>query len=202
MTTSFLFRLLAPIFVFCAALFASAEAQTVQPTSKDTPIHVELRVLIASTNQRASGKLPANLSTVSRQVNELVGQTDLRIAETHFGRIGHRGSMNYKSLANVAVYPGDIDTPSIMDWNLQGVEIGLQGNLTAKSFRFGARIPIRGASVGTEANAPRVVNYEDIGVSLGELTVSNGVPTLVGSLSLPNSEGKMFLVLTLSTGTK
>ncbi len=202
MTTTLLFRSFAPVFLICTAFFASAGAQSVQPSSNDTPIHVELRVLTATPDQKASVKLPAKLSAVSRHVTEMVGPTDLRIAETYIGRIGHRGSMNYKSLANVAVYPGDIDTPSIMEWNLTRVEIGLQGSLTANSFNFGARIPIRGARLGTDANATRVVNYEYIGVSLGELTVPNGVPTLIGSLSLPNSEGTMFLVLTLSTGTK
>ncbi len=202
MTTTILFRNFAPICLVFLSPFGSVIAQSSQPSSNEAPIHVELRVLTATPDQKTSIKLPSNLSAVSRQINDMVGTTDLRIAETYFGRIGHRGSMNYKSLANVAVYPGDIDTPSIMDWNLQGVEIGLQGTFKLNSFRFGARIPIRGARLGTESNAARVVNYENIGLSLGELSIPNGVPTLIGSLSLPNSDGTMFLVLTLSTATK
>ena len=42
-----------------------------------------------------------------------------------------------------------------------------------------------------------VTNYESVGLTLQRISIAEGTPTLIGTISLPRTTGTVFLVLTV-----
>lgn len=68
------------------------------------------------------------------------------------------------------------------------------------SLRFGARVPVvvgyRKDQTGKDEPA---VNYEQIGLTMSRLGISENVPTLIGTLDVPNGTDMIFVVMTAKT---
>jgi hypothetical protein len=181
------------------ALFAGEiRAQAVQPA--DESIQVTFHVLSASP-EAAAKKTPPALAGVVRQLSQSFGIEGVGVSETFFGMIGRRGSVEYKSVSN-ASFQGMPAMPGFLDWKVRGAEPFRTADgadaFVINSVSFGMRVPVRTNS-NPEGAGQGVVNYVWTGISLDRTTIRDGVPTLVGTLSLPNSTGKMYLVLTLSS---
>jgi hypothetical protein len=50
-----------------------------------------------------------------------------------------------------------------------------------------------------EANKQPAIGYESVGLDLNRITLPENAPTLVGTLTLPNTAGTLFLVITART---
>ena len=68
----------------------------------------------------------------------------------------------------------------------------------ADSFRFGARVPVvmSGPADASGKSLP-IYNYEPIGIALSRVGLTDGSPTLIGTLNLPGTSGTIFLIMTV-----
>ena len=192
--------LLLSIFIlsFSATSLAQADSRAQIGPSYD----VVLQIVIGGGDRAANQALPSNLSGITKQLRGNYQYAEYRLANTFIGRIANGGNFEFKSISNIFGRGPDRETPSFLEWSLFGLRSGQntpgKNDLTVQAFRFGARIPFRVGSPTVEAGKQfPAFHYEPIGVSSAHITVPENTPTLLGSLSLPNTNDAMFLVLTL-----
>jgi len=156
--------------------------------------------LIGGDAKAAGQALPQGLSTVAKQLRGNYSFADYRLANTYVGRIANGGNFEFKSISNLFGRSGDGETPSFLDWSLAGLRVGPnsagKSDLMLQGFRFGARVPVRTGIREEAGKQLPIFNYESIGLSSMRITLPENTPTLLGSLSLPNTDNAMFVVIT------
>jgi hypothetical protein len=183
-----------PLLFLFSAFSASAQSDQLEPS-----FEVALQVVIGSNEAASRAELPANLSTISKQLKGNFAFSNYRLANTFLGRVSNTGTVEYKSVSNILGQETDAESPTFFEWsmgNFRAVQSGFQ----ARGFRFGARVPVRTGSIkdaGGVANP--VINYESVGVSMTLIGLPANTPTLVGTISLPKTAGTIFLVATIKT---
>jgi hypothetical protein len=188
---------LANLAVVLAVSFTSAQ----QATQLEPSFDVALQLVVGSTDG-ARSEIPAELAGVTRQIKQSFGLTNYRLANTFIGRIANRGGFEYKSTSNIFGQESTGSTQTFLDWSLRDLQTmpspGGRTGFRAESFRFGARVPVL-ISAGTDAagKASPVYNYEPIGIALNRVGLTDGSPTLIGTLSLPGTSGTIFLIMTV-----
>jgi len=163
---------------------------------------IVLQVLIGSDTRNIGGQMPQNLAAVSRQLKVNYSFNELRLANTYVGRISNGGNFEFKSVSNLFGRDAANDRPSFLEWSLSGLKVEnkepIKSEVGLQVFRFGARIPIiTGQSKDGDGKVISIYNYENVGLTSTRIAMAENVPTLLGSLSLPNSDSSMFLILTL-----
>lgn len=178
--------------------FSQPEVRQVLEPSSD----ISLQLLIGSNGAVQGSDVPANLSAISKQVKGTFGFQNLRLASTLLGRISNTGSFEYKSLTNIFGQETNLASQTFMDWSIGDVRSmptakGTPG-FQAQKFRFGARVPVTTGTVKDEAGKMiPSVSYEQIGIAIGKMGLSENTPTLIGTLNLPGAGGTIFLVMTV-----
>jgi hypothetical protein len=174
-------------------------AQSVEPSYDMT-----LQLVVGSNETGSGSDIPADLLAVSRELKTHFAFTNYRISGTLIGRIANGGTFQYKSFANAFGREQAPGSQTFMDWSVAGfrnmpMASGKQG-FQAQSFRFGARVPviIGGAKDETGKLIPSF-NYEPIGLTLDKVGLSENVPTLIGTLNLPGTNGTIFLIMTVKS---
>lgn len=186
------------LLTFAVTSFAQGDARQAIEPSYD----VVLQIVVSGDDKAATQPMPQNLANIAKQLRANYSFPEYRLANTHIGRIANGGNFEYKAISNVFGRGQDSETPSFWDWSLTGLRSAAAGSgkndLHIQGFRFGARIPIRTSSFKDEAGKSQpIFNYESIGLNSVRVTLPENTPTLIGSLSLPNTTGTVFLVLTL-----
>ena len=177
----------------------TTQAQTEPPKPADANYEALLHVLVSG-NQGPGEAVPAGLSAVSRQIRAEFGSGNLRLINTYVGRLSNMGSLEYKGVSTAYGPEAMPGSPSFLDWrlaNLRSMQNAAgQPVFQFQSFRFGARVPVRVGNVADD-KAPVPINYEAIGLTVDRLSVRENVPTLIGTLTQPRTDGTFFLVLTV-----
>jgi len=176
---------------------AVASAQTESKPQPERDFEVVLHILVGS-NEGSSGQtLPASLTAVSRQLRSNFTFSGLRVANTFIGRISSNGNFEYRSVTNELGF--DAEGPqSFLEWSISNLH-GFANGLQANTFRFGARIPVKASGLRDDSGkAAPVFSYESIGLNLTRIGFPENAPTLLGSLSLPKTNGTLFLVMTVT----
>lgn len=190
------------VFLITAASgFGQADQNKLAEPNYEATLHV-----LAGSNQAGQGEaLPSLLSPVAKQIRGEFGTTNLRLINTYLGRMSNTGNLDYKGVSNAYVQEPQAGSPSFLDWRLVGLRNLQNGSGQSvyqfQSFRFGARVPVRIGSFQDE-KAPAPINYEAIGLTLDRMSVRDNVPTLVGTLTQPKTDGTLFLVLTVKNVDK
>jgi hypothetical protein len=170
---------------------STAPAQTDASQQLEPSYEIALHVVVGS-NDAAKTDLPGNLSNISRYLKGNFPFSTYRLTNTMFGRISNTGTVEYKGVTNVFGMENDADLQSFLDWTIGGFR-ALPTGFQARSFRFGARVPVR-VSPGGPA-----VSYESIGLSMNMIGLPSNKPTLIGTIGLPRASGTMFLIATVRT---
>ncbi len=186
------------VFSLIAGYSVFINAQTTEPS-----YNVSLQLVIGSNDNSSRAELPAELAAVSKQIKGSFQFSNYRVANTLIGRIANNGTFQYQSVANMSEREPLPASPTFLDWslvNLRNVpnakgQMGFQ----AQSFRFGARVPVVTGSREENGKTTPNVNYESIGLSLQKLGVTENVPTVVGTLTLPGTSGTIFLIMTVKS---
>ncbi|MBK7393907.1 MAG: hypothetical protein IPI64_11515 [Chloracidobacterium sp.] len=190
------------IFVISLMLTLSASilAQTSPPV--EPSYNISLQLVIGSNDAQTRGDLPAELNNVSRQLKSNFAFSNYRLASTFFGRISNTGSFEYKSTSNIFGQESSGATQSFIEWaaldfrttpNAAG-----QTAFQTRTLRFGARVPVLMTERKDDGGkAVPVYNYEQIGLNLSKVGLSQNTPTLIGTLNLPGTSGTIFLVMTV-----
>lgn len=181
-------------------LSASILAQT--PTQVEPSYNISLQLIIGSNDAQNRGDLPAELNNVSRQLKSSFAFTNYRLASTFLGRISNTGNFEYKSTSNIFGQESSGATQSFIEWS--AIQFRAMPNAAGQtgfqtqSFRFGARVPVLIAERKDEGGKVQpVFNYEQIGLNLSKVGLSQNTPTLIGTLNLPGTSGTIFLVMTV-----
>lgn len=187
------------LFVFLFTFTANAQTAPPLPDLEQN-FEVVMNVVLGSDSGPARSALPANLSEVVGQLKASMAFNNYSVANTYFGRVADAGSLEYRSVADIFGIEAGSENPSFVEWKIGRIRSvpgnGRRHSFTIEGFRFGARVPIRMGSAGQDGKTPLV--YEGIGLNLGNVNVAAGSPTLVGTLSLPRSNGTLFLVMTVN----
>ncbi len=189
------------LFVFASMNFAvtAAYGQTVEPS-----YDVSLQLLVGSNDGGSIPEVPQNLSAISRQIKGAFPFLNYRLAHTLLGRVSNTGSLEYKSVGDVFAQPSDRRFESFLEWTMGNIRNmptakGPSG-FQAQAFRFGARVPVvTGNAKDETGKLIPIVNYEQIGLSLGKIGLSENMPTLMGTVNLPGAGGTIFLVMTVKS---
>jgi len=192
--------LLFPIFSFIF-LIGAASAQ-VEPKTIEPSYEAILHLIVGSGDASGNDGLPQNLSNVSRQIKNNFTFANYRLANTFVGRIANFGSFEYKSLSDMFGQEKDNDSRTFLEWTLGGLravpDAAGQNSFQAQTFRFGARVPVKtGQTKNSEGQIIDIINYEQVGLSMNRTSLGENKPTLIGTLSLPKTNGTLFLVLTI-----
>ena len=187
-------------FLLSTLVLASAAAAQVDPRSQIEPSYDVVLQLVVGTDERSAGQpLPQNLTGVIRQLRSNYSFADYRLSNTYLGRRANGGNFEFKSLATIFGGGAQSETPSFMEWSLHSLRAAPNSagrNDIAVGFRFGARVPVRVSTREEGGKQFPVFNYEPIGLNTARVTLTENTPTLLGTLSLPNSNNTMFVVVT------
>jgi hypothetical protein len=191
-----------PKFIFLIAAFfligllspvASLAQSTDNRQQAEQSYEVVLQILIASNTGR--NQTPQSLSNVLKRLKTNYSFSDYRLAQTYVERtsfaVEHKGMLSELSQTQSSA------TPAFSEWKLYGLksvpDAKGQNTIQFQNFVFGARIPI----VVSNSKGESGVNYESIGLNVTKFSLSENVPTVVGSLSTSKLDELMFLVLTV-----
>ena len=188
------------IFVFSliAACSAFMYGQQIEPS-----YNISLNLVIGSNDGTARAELPAELAAVSKQIKSSFQFANYRVANTLIGRISNAGSFQYQSVANMSDKEPLPASPTFLDWSL--VEFRNmpnakgQAGFQARSFKFGAKVPVLVGSREDNGKTMPSINYESIGLSLERIGIFENVPTVIGTLTLPGTSGTIFLIMTVKS---
>lgn len=190
-----------PLLLFTTSVLGQAE----QSKPVDASYEAVLYVLVGNNQASAGESLPGSLSAVAKQLKNEFGSSNLRLLNTYLGRVSNNGALEYKGVSNAYVEMPQAGSPSFLDWRLTGLRTGQnqagQSVYQLQSFRFGARVPVR-VGVFQDEKAPAPINYEAIGLTLDRLSVRDNVPTLIGTLTQPRTDGTLFLVLSFKAADR
>ena len=193
----------AAFFVVCLFSVTNFSAQTeTQQRQAEPSYEVVLHLLTASNISSDKNSVPQSLSNVVKKLKTNYTFSNYRLASTYLGRIANTGNFEFKIVSNEASQDQENYVPIFSEWSLVALrnlpnEKG-QNSIQFQSFRFGRRVPVRTATLKDESGKTSdVVNYEQIGLNMQKFSVSENVPTIVGSLSTAKPDELMFLVLTV-----
>lgn len=192
--------------IFAVAIFTTALTGFGQADPRagfDQSYEVMLQVVTASNDAPNRNDLPANLSAISKELKTNFSFSNYHVATTLLGRVYDNGTVEYKSVTNGFVPDYTPGSQTFLEWTINNFrnvpgDKGQPG-VRAEGFRFGARVPVITSNVKTEGGTgmPAVINYEAIGLTLRQVGLTQNVPTLLGTLSLPGTTGTIFLVVTV-----
>ena len=197
------YKRLLSLLVFSASLLTTAIWSYGQgdPSKAADPTHeAVLHVLVESAQGAAGESVPQSLAATARQLRSDFGASNLRLINTHYGRLSNAGNLEYKGVSAAYSQESQAGAPSFMDWRLSGLRSSHnsagQAVYQLQGFRFGARVPVR---VGTpkEESGPAPINYESIGLTLDRVSIRENTPTLIGTLIQPKTDATVFLILTV-----
>ena len=135
---------------------------------------------------------------VTKQIRDNFVFGNYRLLNTYVGRVANNGSLEYKSVSSLPGPERELDSPSFLEWQLNGLRSSdsAVGNdlLLMQMFRFGARVPIK-ITATENGKTNQAINYESVGLNVSRLSVASNSPTLIGTITLPRTAGTVFLVL-------
>lgn len=206
--------LLACCFIIAAERIASAQEQgaatagTAGALREEVNYDVQLDLIIASNNAAEKGGVPQSLEGIVKQLRTSLPFMNYRLTTTFITRIKDGGSLDSTgvggSLLPTTIGPG---TPTFYNFNLTHVKMERDARgqtfIRIPRFRFNLRMPIiTGTTLTSAGNAGTpIINYETVGIST-EMSVREGTPTLVGTLSTNRPEELMLLLITMKQSSQ
>lgn len=178
------------IFLFSAL----AAAQTVDANRASKSYDVLLQVLVSG----GAGDLPPALADAGRKLKLNFPAANFSLSNTFMGKASDGGSLSHKGLAAMALQSGiSTDAPVFSEYYLNQLK-RTENNLQIETFRYGMRVPVKTLAIKTEAGKESpVINYEQIGLTVNRLTLSENVPTVIGTLTTSKPNEIIVLVLTI-----
>lgn len=183
------------IFAAAAVLLFGGRVSFAQtpPAAEQRSYEAVLYVILGSDDATAGDELPPKLGAVGKQIRDNFQFSSYRVLNTYLGRMADNGSLEYKSVSSFQNASLEPESPSFLEWHLARLSKDPNGrNFSFELFRFGARVPVK---MGNEAGKPVV--YESVGLTLNRFGLLEGMPTLIGTISLPKTTGTVFLVMSV-----
>lgn len=193
-------KILSIIFVAAVVVFGGriSFAQGESKSARESSYEAMLYVVLGSDEAAQGAELPKSLLPVTKQIRDNFVFGNYRLLNTYVGRVANNGSLEYKSVSSLPGPERELDSPSFLEWQLNGLRSSdsAVGNdlLLMQMFRFGARVPIK-ITATENGKTNQAINYESVGLNVSRLSVASNSPTLIGTITLPRTAGTVFLVL-------
>ncbi len=178
-----------------------AQTQNQMPPA-DTSYEVVLHILTASNNPAGKSSVPQSLSNVVKKLKTVYSYSDYSLNSTYFERVANTGVLEFKGISKNLDQNQENFASVFTEWTLGRLQTSPNGqgenSVQFDGFRFGQRVPvITGISTDASGKTSNVVNYEQIGLTLKSLSLSENVPTIIGSLSTSKPDELIFLIMTV-----
>lgn len=188
-----------PLLALPLLILICLSAAVAQSDALESSYEVALHVVIGSNDGGTKTDLPANLSVISKHLKGNFSFSNYRLANTFLGRISNTGNIEYKSVSNILGQETDAESQTFLEWSMGNFR-AMPNGFQARSFRFGARVPVRTGTFKDPAGTiTPVVNYESVGLTMSLIGLPANTPTLIGTISLPKTTGTIFLVATIKS---
>ena len=182
----------------------SAPAARAEARRDEVNHDVQLYLLAASNEPGDRGNVPQSVEGVLRQLRATLPFSNYRLATTFLNRVRDGGTLEVSGVGGAPLLagPSNSASPAFFRFNLQRVRLlaGADGQpfIQVEKLHFGLKIPVQTASVGGEGGKPSypVIQYQDTGIST-EMSVREGVPTVVGTMTSSQPGEAFILVVTL-----
>ena len=170
----------------------------------DINYEVQLHLLVTAEGAEGAAKVPQALDGVVRQLKSSLPPADYRLAATFINRVRDGGRFEVKTVGGspFTTPQPNSPTPAFFQFFLGGVKLADEqsggGLVNVQDFRLGLKVPIQTATVNSDKTLQGypVIQYEDTGINT-QMSVREGEPTLVGTLST-SRPGQLFaLVITI-----
>jgi len=194
-----LFSLL--LFTIASQLALSISAQQPDPDRSEPNLEITLHLIVTDDETGINDTMQSRLAPILRQLESSFGPARYRVADVQVGRMAANGVFDSKSISTISGKGQLGENPSFIEWRVGSPKRVLNGDawtVTVESFRFGLRMPVRHRPIGVD-NGGGVVNYEGLGITTSKLKFDQGVPTLVGTITLPQNGGSLFIVITVAS---
>lgn len=201
-----LLAVLAFALVFSCAAAAPAQGRDDPPRKEsgndEINYDVELHLLVTGNGAEGAAKIPQTLDGVVRQLKASLMSADYKLAGTFIGRVHDGGNLSVKTLGGSPFAPTqqlDALTPAFFDFTMSGMKHVADPSggqlVNVHDFRLGMKVPIQTATVSNDKSGQGfpVIQYEDTGIST-QMSVREGVPTLVGTLNT-SRPGQLFAIV-------
>lgn len=199
-----LFILFAVLSVSFTARTAAQERTDANATTKDRTdanYEVRLHLLNASNDAVEGNSLPSELQPIIAQLRSSLPFRNYAGVATFINRVRDGGSFEVKGVSNSLLTNQAFSNPSVpqfFDFSLGRVraEADAQGRdvIQIGSFRFGARVPIQTATIGTDGKGGfPVINYEPVGLTT-TISMREGSSIVVGTLPTIRADQMMVLI--------
>jgi hypothetical protein len=166
----------------------------------ETNFEVQTHVLITAEGAESASKVPQALDGVVRQLKLVLPPADYRLAATFVNRVKDDGGFDVRSAGATPFGSPQAGpfTPNIFQLSLSVKafeDASGERYVRVQPFRLGLKIPIQTATVGggDKGQSYPVIQYEDTGVTT-QMSVREGEPTLVGTLST-SRPGQLFIIV-------
>ena len=175
----------------------SSRPQGAAQSRAEINYEVQLHLLVTAEGAEGAPRVPQSLDAVVRQLKAALPNADYRVAASFVNRVRDGGSLEVKNAgptSSGSAQPPNKLLPTFYQFTLTGVKLvdpaSTQPTIGVGQFRLGMRAPMQTATAG--GGFP-VIQYEDVGLST-QLSVREGEPTLVGSISADGT-GRLYVIV-------
>jgi hypothetical protein len=164
---------------------------------------VQLSLLVAGNDVGERSNVPPSMDGAIKQLKAALPFANYRLAATFLNRVKDGGSLEVKGVGGPLITAStNLSTPTFYEFSLYQVKADTdpsgQPFIRIPKFRFGIRMPIvTGPShaEGVNAGFP-AINYEPVGLTT-EMSLREGMPTLVGTLTTARPDELLVLMVSV-----
>lgn len=184
-------------------------SNTVTEGAVDVDLEVELYMLVTS-NSADSGKLPARLEGVAKELRSSLPFTNYRLGASFLSRVKNGRPLSVRGvlrslLVTPALDPSVLPTFYEISAGMLNLKMGDSGRSVVQvtGFRFGLRVAVE-TSVGPAKDGGErtpTISYEPVGITT-DMTVREGEAVVVGTLDAGRRGETLVLVLVASRASQ
>ena len=190
-----LFSLAACLVVLASTSTIALSQGTKPSTAAVKNLDVQLYLLLASNDAGEKSNLPASLDPIVRQLKSSLSFTSFDLATNFVNRVKDGGTLESRGLIGSNIFLSATTNPvpqTAYEFTLSKIKLDDDfTNVDIPRFRFGLSIPVITGTAPLTA-----VNYQPASINT-EMTLTEGAPTVVGTMNTTRSDQMLILVITV-----
>ncbi|HEV7857642.1 MAG TPA: hypothetical protein VGO91_03260 [Pyrinomonadaceae bacterium] len=186
-----------------------AAAPAVLPSTsalEEVNYDVQIYLMVGSNESGEKANLPQNLGPFVSKLRASLPFNNYRVAATFLNRVKNGGSLQVNGVAG-SLFPSSPvpSSPTFYEFTLNDITVDAsaagQQLVQINKFKFTMRVPLATSSVpGPNNTSVPVINYEPTGINT-RVSIGEGVPTLVGTMTTGRSDESYIVVVTVRPNT-